>query len=86
MKILMNSLGVVLTTIGACLVWYYIAQLSFADKESYVRGEGKLIVPTVTAEMVKKYKFEMLMSKVGIGLIIAGGILQIISNYLIETS
>ena len=82
MKILMNSLGVALSSIGAYLVWHYIAQLNFADKEGFLRGEGRLIVPDVTPQMIKKFQFEKLMSKIGLGLILTGGVLQIVSNYL----
>ena len=35
MKSLINSIGVGLSTIGAFLVWRYIAQLNFIDKNSY---------------------------------------------------
>ena len=84
MKILMNSLGIALSTIGAYLVWRYIARLNFADEEGFSRGEGRLVVPSVTPEMIKKFKLEKLLSKIGFGLILAGGILQIISNYLAD--
>jgi hypothetical protein len=82
MKVCLNSLGVTLATIGAFLVWYFIGQLNFADRDTFLKGNGKLIVPTVTTEMIKKLRIEMLLSKLGLALIVIGGILQIASNYI----
>ena len=82
MKVCLNSLGVALATIGAFLVWYFIGQLNFADKDAFLKGDGKLIVPTVTTEMIEKLRIEMLLSKLGLALIVIGGILQIVSNYI----
>jgi hypothetical protein len=82
MKVCLNSLGVTLATIGVFLVWYFIGQLNFADRDTFLKGNGKLIVPTVTTEMIKKLRIEMLLSKLGLALIVIGGILQIASNYI----
>ena len=58
MKVCLNSLGVTLATIGVFLVWYFIGQLNFADRDTFLKGNGKLIVPTVTTEMIKKLRIE----------------------------
>ena len=86
MKILINTLGVALTTIGTFLVWYFIAQINFADQDAFLRGDGILTVPSPTQEDIKKLKIRIMLSKIGIGLIVFGGLLQIISNYLNEWS
>lgn len=86
MKTTTNSLGVALATLGAFLVWYFIAQLNFADKEAYLKGEGVLTVPSPTPEDIKKLKREIFLSRVGLFLILVGGALQIISNYLSDNA
>ncbi|HAL38476.1 MAG TPA: hypothetical protein DCP03_10305 [Polaromonas sp.] len=75
-------MGVALATIGAFLVWYFIAQVNFADKEAYLRGEGVLEILDPKPEDIRKLKLEMALSRVGLGLILVGGLLQITSNYL----
>ena len=85
MKVFINSLGVALSALGAYLVWHYIAQLNFADRDAFLKGQGRLVVPTVTPEMINKFNFEKSMSDFGIGLILLGGVLQIASNYLAES-
>lgn len=82
MKTCINSLGVALATIGAFLVWYFIAQLNFADKEAYLRGEAIIKVAEPKPEDIKKLKLEIALSRVGLVLIVIGGLFQIISNYL----
>jgi hypothetical protein len=82
MKIFLNSLGVAFSTIGAFLVWHFIAQLNFADREAYIRGEGVMTIPDPSPEDIRKFKSEIFFSRVGLALIILGGVLQIFSNYL----
>lgn len=50
MKVLVNSLGVALATLGAFLVWYIITELNFSDKNAYLSGQGSLTraYPVVT--------------------------------------
>lgn len=86
MKVFVNTLGVALATIGAFLVWHFIAQINFADKEAFLRGEGVLNIPNPRPEDIKKLKLEIAFSRLGLGLIVVGGILQITSNYLNESS
>ncbi len=44
-KNFMNSNVVAFASLGAFLVWRYLTEISFADKEAYLRGEGVLTVP-----------------------------------------
>ena len=81
MKTAINSIGILLSTVGSYLVWRYLTELNFADKESYLQGEGVLLVPRVTSEDIKKLKRSLALSKTGLALIVIGGTLQIISNY-----
>lgn len=82
MKLLISSIGIALATIGAYIVWHFIAQLNFADKEAYLKGEGVLTVPNPTPEEVKKFKREIFFSKIGLFFILIGGVLEIVANYM----
>lgn len=82
MKTTINSLGILSSTIGSFLVWRYLTEINFADKEKFLKGEGVLTVPNPSKEDVTKFKRSLFLSETGLLLILLGGILQIISNYM----
>jgi hypothetical protein len=82
MKIHLNSLGVICASVGAFLVWRYLTELNFADKEVYQRGEGSLTVPVPSALDIKRLKRSVALSKTGLMLILIGGLFQVVINYL----
>lgn len=84
MKTLINTLGIISATLGSFLVWRYLTELSWADKEAYLKGKGVLTVPTPTENDIKKFKCQLRLSKLGLGLILLGGALQVVSNYWCE--
>jgi hypothetical protein len=84
MKTHLNTLGFILATIGSYLVWRYLTELNFADKEEYLQSRGAMTVPAPSAKDVAKFKRSVRLSKMGLGLIIAGGLAQVVSNYLPE--
>ena len=81
-KNFVNSFGIAFASIGSYLVWRYLTEINFADKEAYLRGEGVLTVPDPSPEDVSRLKRSILFSKFGLFMILAGGGLQIISNYI----
>ena len=81
-KNFVNSSGIAFASIGAYLVWGYLTEINFADKEAYLRGKGVLTVPDPSPEDVCRLKRSILFSKFGLFMILAGGGLQIISNYI----
>ena len=82
MKTTINSLGILSSTIGSFLVWRYLTEINFADKEKFLQGEGVLTIPNPSKEDVAKFKRSLFLSETGLLLILLGGILQIISNYM----
>jgi hypothetical protein len=84
MKTHINTIGIILTIVGSFLVWKYLTELSWADKEAYIRGEGILTIPSPTEADIKKFRRQLCLSKIGLIIIVLGGTLQIISNYYRE--
>jgi len=84
MKAYVNSVGIIFSTIGALLVWHFLTELNFADKEAYIRGEGSLVIPSPNDKDIKRFKRSVFLSKMGLGFIIIGGILQILSNHFFD--
>lgn len=84
MKTHINTLGVIFSSIGSFFVWRYLTELNWADKEAFLKGKGVLTVPSPTEDDVKKFKYQLWLSKLGLGLILLGGALQVVSNYFSE--
>lgn len=84
MKTHINTLGIISATLGSFLVWRYLTELNWADKEAFLKGEGRMVIPSPSEQDVKKFKYQLRLSKLGLGLILLGGALQVVSNYLSE--
>jgi hypothetical protein len=78
----LNTFGIILATVGSYLVWRYLTELNFADKDEYLKGKGSITIDNPTPEDVAKFKRSVCLSKLGLGLIIVGGLAQVVSNYL----
>ena len=84
MKTHINTLGIIYATLGSFLVWRYLTELNWADKEAFLKGESRMVIPSPSEQDVKKFKYQLRLSKLGLGLILLGGVLQVVSNYLSE--
>jgi hypothetical protein len=84
MKAHLNTVGIMLTLIGALLIWIFIGEVNFADKDEYLKGHGLLEIPDPTPEDIKKLKRNIFLSRMGMALIVVGGFLEILSNYYCE--
>jgi len=83
MKLLLNSIGIAITVIGAVLIWVFLGELYFtANEAAYLKGRGELAVLDPTPADIRKFKRSKRLSRMGMGLIILGGVFQIFSNYL----
>ena len=77
-----NSAGIVLSSLGAYLVWQYLTDINFADKKAYLLGKGVLTVPNPSLKDIRRLKRSILFSKMGLCMILFGGALQILSNHI----
>jgi len=78
----LNSFGVLMTTAGAYLVWRFLTELNFVDKEAYLKGEAVLTGRDPSPEEIATFKRAIRLSKLGLWLIVLGGVAQIVSNHL----
>lgn len=62
-------------------MWRYIGNLDFI-KPGLDAGNISLTIPHNEPALVSKLKRERVISKVGLGLIVCGGVLQAITNYM----
>ena len=84
MRTHINTIGILLTVAGAYLVWRFLTVISFVDHDEYLKGNGVLTVPDPTPQDIKRYVWSIRLSKLGLGLIAIGSLLQIASNYMQE--
>ena len=82
MKTHMIAAGVALSAVGAFLIWYFVAELNFADKESYLKGQGRIAILDPSTEDIRKLRFKIGMSRLGLALILVGGLLQVVGTYI----
>ncbi len=81
-KSILNSTGVVFSSLGTFLVWRYLTAINFADTDVYLKGQGILTVPDPCSSDVYRMKRSILLSKFGLGLILVGGAFQVVSNHI----
>lgn len=76
----LNIAGVLGTTVGSFLVWYFIAKATYDNSKEFWSGAEDFILSTVpdpTPELRIRLRREAYLSRLGIVLIVIGGALQI---------
>ena len=77
-----TALGLTLDIIGAVLLWRYVVEINFADKEAYLQGHATLALVDPTPKQIQRYKNAIACSRIAIVFLVAGFILQLIGNYV----
>lgn len=84
-KTTVNTAGVVLAAVGACLLWYFVGEVTSVNRKEILAGKmASFTVPTNTPELRRHIRIHIWLSRLGVFLTIAGGTLQVVSNYLPE--
>jgi hypothetical protein len=78
----LSVIGLTLDIIGVVLLWFFVAEINFADKKDYLEGNATLTVEDPTPEEIKSYKRKILITRIAMAMIVIGFILQFIGNYL----
>ncbi len=78
----LTAVGLVLDIIGAILLWRFIVEINFADRDDYLKGEATLAVLDPTPEQIEAYKRNIWISRAAILLLVLGFVLQLIGNYV----
>ena len=78
----LTSLGLVLDIIGALILWRYVAEINFADKKDFLKGNASLVLADPTPEQIRSYKLSIWLSRLGIALLLVGFVLQLLGNYV----
>jgi hypothetical protein len=79
---MLNSLGLVLDIIGAMLLWHYVADASFKQRDMKPGAMHMLELGEVTVEEARAFQIAKWMSRLGIALLILGFILQLWSDWV----
>ena len=79
---LVNTIGLIAATVGSILVWFFLTEISTMDKDKFLNGVSEMVVHAVTPAAIKKLKWQLRLSKIGLNLIVLGGVLQAWSNFI----
>jgi len=82
MVALLNVFGVATSAIGSVVLWYFIVELNFFSKEHFLKGEAVLDLSDPVDKEIARYNSNRKMSKLGIALILVGGLLQIAASLI----
>ena len=69
-----------LSSIGAFSIWFFLAELSFIDRSAYLKGDARIFLQDPTPHDIRNLKIRIWLSRIGMILIIAGAILQLIGS------
>ena len=77
-----TSVGLVLNIIGAFFIWYFVVELSLLDMAEYLKGRAAVALSDSKTQAIDAYKKRISMSRIGVGLLIAGFIFQLVGNFM----
>lgn len=82
-KTCVNTVGVVIATTGACMLWYFVGSVVQVNKTEILKGNDVTVtIPSNSPELRKRLRIDIWLSRLGVLLTVAGGALQVISNYM----
>lgn len=79
-SMLLNSIGLVFDIVGAVLIWFFVAEINFANKEFYLQGDAVIDLEDPSPEKIKAFKRNIMLSRIGIVALVVGFIFQLASN------
>lgn len=78
-----NSLGVVLVTCGALLLWRFVGEVVFVNKREILSGaEVVMTIPHATPELRAKLRRDQWLMRGGVVMTVSGGVLQVVASCL----
>ena len=78
----LNVSGVAISAVGSVILWYFMAELNFFSSEHLPKKKAVLYANDSVEPVFYSYEYNRKMSKLGIGLVILGGLMQIASALL----
>lgn len=82
-KTCVNTVGVVIATTGACMLWYFVGDVMMVNKKEILEGKGvTFTIPSNSPELRRRLLIHIWLARLGVFLTVCGGTLQVISNYM----
>lgn len=80
-----NTIGVVMVTAGAGLLWYFVGNVGGVNRDAILnKQQVSFEIPHYTPELERRLRTHIAISRFGVFLTMVGGALQAISNYMPE--
>lgn len=81
-KTSLNTIGIAITTVGSCLLWYFVAEVTEVNKKGILAGEDVVLtIPSATPELRRRLRIYLALTRLGVLLTVFGSVLQVISNH-----
>ncbi|MEI8656179.1 hypothetical protein [Vibrio sp. Hal054] len=77
----LSVLGLTLDIIGVILLWIFVAEISFADKKEFLKGNATLHITDPTHKEVQSYKWRVRITRLAMALVVIGFLCQLASIY-----
>jgi hypothetical protein len=78
-----STAGVVMATVGACLLWYFVSDVLQVNKKDILNGKPvTLTIPDNTPELRQRLHVHTFLARLGVFLTLCGGVLQVMSTYM----
>lgn len=82
-RVCVNTVGVVLATAGACMLWYFVGDILQINKDEILKGgDVMLTIPDNTPQLRRRLRMHIWFARLGLLLTLSGGALQALSNYM----
>jgi len=75
-----NALGIAIAGLGSILAWYFLGQIKLTDEDAFIKGISVVTIPNATPELRSKLSRSRTLSRIGIGFICIGSVIQIVCS------
>lgn len=78
----LNTIGIVITTVGSCLLWYFVAEVTEVNNKGILAGEDVVLtIPSATPALRRRLRINLALTRLGVFLTVFGSVVQVISNH-----
>ena len=77
-----STVGLFLDIVGALLLWRYVVEIDFVEKDEFLKGNAVLTPADPTPEEIRSYKRRIVISRIGVAFLVIGFSLQVVGNYV----
>ena len=78
----LSTTGLIMDTLGALLLFFFLREVQLIDMEAYLQRGSSQLVLDASPKHVARYKRGRSLSRLGIALLMAGFLVQVLGNFV----